>query len=124
MKKFSKYHIFKNGKEKSLIRSARILQALSHPGIIDFVHYIIGEEDEIFLVYEACKKGSLEEVKSQLYKAKDMVLIKEIMHQLCQALKYLKSVAVAHRDIKPSNLTFNSDGFLKVVDFDEAVCFK
>ena len=45
------------------------------------------------------------------------------MHQLGVALKYLKSVAVAHRDIKPSNITFNSQACLKIVDFDEAVCF-
>ena len=51
MKKFSKYHIFKNGKENSLIRSARILQVLSHKGIIDFIHYVIGKEDELFLIY-------------------------------------------------------------------------
>ena len=60
MKKYSKYHIFKNGKEIGLIRSARILQALSNPGIISLTYYVIGNEDEIFLLYEACKKGSLE----------------------------------------------------------------
>jgi serine/threonine protein kinase len=46
------------------------------------------------------------------------------MYQLAEGLKYLKSVSVAHRDIKPSNLSFNSDGELKIIDFDEAICFK
>lgn len=45
------------------------------------------------------------------------------MYQLAQALIYLKSVSVAHRDIKPSNISFNSNGELKVIDFDEAVCY-
>jgi serine/threonine protein kinase len=60
MKKYSKYHILKNGKEKSLIRSSRILQVLEHKNIIRFLYYAIDDEkDEIFLVFEACKKGSL-----------------------------------------------------------------
>lgn len=46
MKKYSKYHILKNGKEKSLIRSSRILQALEHKGIIRFIYYAIGDEDD------------------------------------------------------------------------------
>lgn len=83
MKKYSKYHILKNGKEKCLIRSSRILQALEHKGIIRFIYYVIGDkDDEIFLIFEACKKGSLEEFKMNIFKMKEMTLIKEIMFQL------------------------------------------
>lgn len=46
------------------------------------------------------------------------------MYQLAEGLEYLKSVAVAHRDLKPSNISFNSNGDLKIIDFDEAICFK
>jgi serine/threonine protein kinase len=46
------------------------------------------------------------------------------MYQLTEALLYLKSVAVAHRDVKPSNISFSSEGELKLIDFDEAICFK
>jgi hypothetical protein len=45
MKKYSKDHLAKNGKEQSLIRSVRILKSLSNPAIIDFVYYVIGKED-------------------------------------------------------------------------------
>lgn len=52
MKKYSKYHILKNGKEKSLIRSSTILQALDNNQIIKFLYYAIGvEDDEIFLIF-------------------------------------------------------------------------
>ena len=50
--------------------------------------------------------------------------LKLILFDLAQALTYLKSVNVAHRDIKPSNITFDSEGVLKLIDFDEAVCFE
>lgn len=46
------------------------------------------------------------------------------MYQLAEGLQYLKSVAVAHRDMKPSNISFTSEGMLKIIDFDEAICFK
>ena len=45
MKKYSKYHLAKNGKELSLIRSVRILKNLSNSGIIDFIHFVYGKED-------------------------------------------------------------------------------
>lgn len=122
MKKYSKYQISKLGKEKSLIRSTRILLALSHQNIIKFKHYVIGEDDDIFLLYEACTKGSLEEIKAKITET-SIDFIREITYQLAQALFYLKSVAVAHRDIKPSNISINSQGELKVIDFDEAVCY-
>lgn len=52
MKKYSKYHILKNGKEKGLIRSSKILQALEHKHIIKFLYYAINDEDdEIFLIF-------------------------------------------------------------------------
>ena len=53
-----------------------------------------------------------------------------MIFELIEGLKYLKSVSVAHRDIKvylfiwkPSNIAFTSDGELRIIDFDEAVCF-
>ena len=30
---------------------------------------------------------------------------------------------MVHRDLKPSNITFDGKGQLKLIDFDEAVCF-
>lgn len=52
-----------------------------------------------------------------------MRLMKFILFELAVALSYLKTSNVAHRDLKPSNITFDSLGFLKIIDFDEAVCF-
>lgn len=98
--------------------------------ILKFVKYIITKEDSIYLFFEACKKGSLEKMKGFLMKLKEKTLIDFIIFQLVEGLKYLKSASVAHRDIKvllliskPSNIAFTSQGELRIIDFDEAVCF-
>lgn len=72
MKKYSYYYLKKNGKDVSLQRSVRILQNLNHKctftitkkGILKFITYIITNDDSIYLMFEPCKKGSLESVKN------------------------------------------------------------
>jgi cell division cycle 2-like len=109
-----------------LVRSIFILQALKHPSIIHFVNYIISPDDStIYLLFEPCKKGSLERLEHVLDKRPQVrtKIIKYILYELAVALGYLKASNVAHRDLKPSNITFDSRGQLKLIDFDEAVCF-
>lgn len=109
-----------------LVRSIFILQALQHRAIIQFVNYIISPDDStIYILFEACKKGSLDKIKRVLEKRPQVrtKIIKYILHELALALSYLKASNVAHRDLKPSNITFNNEGQLKIIDFDEAVVF-
>ena len=44
--------------------------------------------------------------------------------QMCNGLKILHSAGIVHRDIKPSNLIRQSDGRIKLIDFDAARIFK
>ncbi len=107
------------------VRSMFILQSLQHRSIIKFVNYIISPDDSIiYLLFEACKKGSLDKLKQILLERKQYRIIKYVLYQLAEALIYMKSNDVAHRDIKPSNITFNNCGQLKVIDFDQAVWFQ
>lgn len=66
MKKYSYYHLKKNGKDLSLQRSVKILKSLNHKSIyhenidiLKIVKYIITKDDSIYLFFEACKKGNL-----------------------------------------------------------------
>jgi serine/threonine protein kinase len=124
LKRYNRNHIEKRGKYRMLVRSIFILQSLKHQSIIKFVNYIISPDDStIYLLFEPCKKGSLDKLKGVLSKRKEPKIIKLILYELALALCYLKASNVAHRDLKPSNITFNSKGELKIIDFDEAVCF-
>lgn len=53
------------------VRSMFILQSLQHRSIIKFVNYIISPDDSIiYLLFEACKKGSLDKLKQILLERK------------------------------------------------------
>jgi serine/threonine protein kinase len=77
------------------------------------------------MIFDACKKGSLSDIKKDLTPNNLNNLIRFILYQLAEGLSYLKAMKVAHRDLKvyfiyiqPSNITFNSEGQLKIIDFD------
>lgn len=126
LKRYNRHHIEKRGKYRMLVRSIFILQSLHHRGIIQFVNYILSPDDSnIYLLFEPCKRGSLDRLQRVLPRrpALRAALTKFILYELAQVLAYLKARNVAHRDLKPSNITFNSQGQLKLIDFDEAVCF-
>lgn len=44
-------------------------------------------------------------------------VIKDVMWQLFEALRYCHSLGIIHRDIKPSNMLITQDGTLKLIDF-------
>jgi serine/threonine protein kinase len=114
----------KRGKFRMLVRSLCILQALQHRAIIQFVNYILSPDDSIYILFEACKRGSLDDLKQVLpHRPHRLHIIKYILYQLAEALTYLGEKSVVHRDLKPSNITFDGKGQLKLIDFDEAVCF-
>ena len=109
-----------------LVRSIFILQALQHRAVIQFVNYILSPHDStIYLLFEPCKRGSLDRIRKVIDKRPEVrrKVIKYILYELAEVLAYLKGRNVAHRDLKPSNITFDNKGQLKLIDFDEAVCF-
>lgn len=44
----------------------------------------------------------------------------KILLQLCDGLNFLHELGIIHRDIKPSNLILQTDGQVKLIDFDAA----
>lgn len=56
------------------------------------------------MIFDACKKGSLSDIKKDLIAKKMWKVIKYILYQLAEALSYLKSMKVAHRDLKVHSL--------------------
>jgi serine/threonine protein kinase len=84
------------------VRSIYILQRLRHPNLIRCLNYIISPDQDgtIYLLFDACKKGSLADLKTDLTTRKLYTIIRLILLQLADALSYLKAMKVAHRDIK------------------------
>ena len=82
--------------------------------IVKFVE-IIKTNSYIYLVYEYCEEGTLEDFlrnKGALPEKEAML----IFRQLTNAMKSLHDSHVLHRDIKPNNIFFKA-GHLKLADF-------
>lgn len=82
--------------------------------IIKFVE-MIKTSNNIYLVYEYCEGGTLdEEIRKygKLTEKKALLYFKQLMN----AFKALANNKIYHRDIKPDNILIKS-GHLKIADF-------
>lgn len=94
-----------------LLREARLLARLEHPGIVRL--YDAGEEDGApWLVTEALTGGSLADLGVQPARVA-LVLAARVAH----ALAHAHAAGVVHRDLKPSNVMLDAQRYPKVVDF-------
>eukprot|EP01060_Flectonema_neradi_P031616 TRINITY_DN4845_c0_g1_i1.p1 TRINITY_DN4845_c0_g1~~TRINITY_DN4845_c0_g1_i1.p1 ORF type:complete len:591 (+),score=91.02 TRINITY_DN4845_c0_g1_i1:119-1774(+) len=93
-----------------------------HPCIVDTLDiFHVPQKFELWIVQEFMSKGSLDKVVGTLHcKRLDEMITASIVHQLLQALDFLKSQKYLHRDIKPANVLVNERGCVKLADFGAA----
>ncbi|MCL2819708.1 MAG: serine/threonine protein kinase [Oscillospiraceae bacterium] len=99
----------------------RILQGVLHPNIP--IIYEVVTEDLLTIVLEEYINGITlsDELQDKVYSDK---ATRVIIRDLCSALAALHSMGIIHRDVKPENVMINSDGIVKLIDFDTARMFK
>lgn len=126
-KELEKRRFMKNGMlDKKIDNEMKIMQALRHPNIVEFVEYY-DQGDYLYIIMEYVRQGDL---LGYLNKA----LMKEAMaktmaQQILHALNYLHNQNITHRDIKPDNILIadfepftvklSDFGLSKVVKHDE-----
>ncbi|MCB9703079.1 MAG: serine/threonine protein kinase [Myxococcales bacterium] len=81
-------------------REFKILDALSHPGLVEVRDFDRDEEGRLFMVMERLEGRSLDKIEGPL--APERVVV--IGLQLCDVLAALHETGVIHRDLKPSNV--------------------
>jgi len=102
-----------------LLREARILSQLDHPGICRVFDYV-SDGDNDYLVLELIEGRSLRDaMKQPLDRAARM----RIAEQVVQALAVAHAAGIVHRDLKPENVMLLPDGSAKVLDFGLARSF-
>ena len=101
--------------KKTMKRELKMLQRLSHPNIVQFQD-AFKRKGNLFLVFEFVEKNLLELIEEHP-KGLDPNLIKNIIYQLCKAIKYLHEHKIIHRDIKPENLLITQNKETKLCDF-------
>ena len=121
-KETGKYVAIKKFKEigddlikKTMKRELKMLQRLSHPNIVQFQD-AFKRKGNLFLVFEFVEKNLLELIEEHP-KGLEPNLIRNIIYQLCKAIKYLHEQKIIHRDIKPENLLITQNKETKLCDF-------
>ena len=101
--------------KKTMKRELKMLQRLHHPNIVQFQD-AFKRKGNLFLVFEFVEKNLLELIEEHP-KGLEPNLIRNIIFQLCKAIKYLHDQKIIHRDIKPENLLITENNETKLCDF-------
>ncbi|KNC46086.1 CAMK/RAD53 protein kinase [Thecamonas trahens ATCC 50062] len=113
-----KFRLNKHLRQESLMDEVKVLQAISHKGIVRIIDSFKTER-YLYLVLELVTGGELFDriiERGRLTEASSASL----MVQLTDAVAYLHSVGIVHRDLKPENILFEStddDASIKLTDF-------
>jgi hypothetical protein len=98
-------------------REAKVLRALSHPGIPRLLDSFESEPGTFNLVLERAPGASLRAIATK-YRFGDDDL-RDVLRRVADILAYLhgRRPPVIHRDLKPANLVRAADGSVRLVDF-------
>ncbi len=99
-------------------QEAKLLRGLSNPGIVQLVDYFI-EDHRAYLVLEHVTGGNLRQLLLSEGPFNEERL-RDLLAQMCEILSYLHSQGVVHRDFTPDNLLLDTDGKIKLIDFNVA----
>ena len=99
-------------------QEARLLKELDNPGIVRLIDYFV-EDHRAYLMLEHVKGCNLRELVLRDGPL-DQERVRDLALQMCAVLKFLHENSVVHRDFTPDNLILNSDGKLKLIDFNVA----
>lgn len=98
------------------------LRDMANP-ILAKILYCAQDESDTVIVEEYVAGETLSEILRG-GKFFDETAAQDFLLQMCDGLKILHAAGIVHRDIKPSNLIRQSDGRIKLIDFDAARIFK
>lgn len=98
-----------------------VIKGISHPNLPKI--YSVETDGTKCVVFEEYISGTTvaDILGSGLYTEDG---VRSIIKSVCSALDTLHSMNVIHRDIKPENIMIDSDGNVKLIDFDAARIFK
>lgn len=106
--------------EKKLEERATLLMRLGHPQIVRMLEFFL-ESGRGYVALEYVSGTTLKELVAKEGAQPEHFVVK-IAIQICDILSYLHGLTpqVVHRDLSPDNIMLQSDGTIKVVDFDIA----
>ena len=105
---------------RRILREIQMLRCLNHPNIVKIIDIMhpkdIEHYNELYIVLEYFPSDLLKFINSK--ETLTSTIIKKIMYNILQGVKYLHTAYVVHRDLKPSNILIDPDCTVKLCDFD------
>ena len=108
----------------SVLRESAVLRVLRHPGIVELIDIVQGE-NKIMFVLELCNGGTLCDfvngfrIRGSL-RPLPWDQLRLFTRQLVEAVAYMHGCRIAHRDIKPDNIVLHGSYTVKLCDFGMA----
>lgn len=115
-----KKYLAKIGDLSDISREVNILRNLSHNNILKWRRYFT-EDDKTYMLYDYC--GNIITLDQYLIQRKTLSEneVKNIIIQLINLLKYLKSQNIIHNCLSLNNIIMTKGGEIKVMEFDKAI---
>ncbi len=110
--------VFHWGLDK-FIQEAKMLAALSHPGIVRVLRYF-EENQTAYMVLDFVEGKSMSRWLEGLGRNPTEAELDRITQELCDALAVVHDKGIVHRDIAPDNIIIRSDGSPVLLDFGAA----
>ena len=100
-----------------MIREARIISQLEHPGIVPVHDVGTLDDSRVYYVMKLVRGQRLDEYVAQQSSLNDRL---RKFHLTCEAVAFAHAHSVIHRDLKPQNIMIGSFGEVLVLDWGVA----
>ena len=106
MKVIPKNNMMNGFSDEDIIHEINILKTLEHPNIIKLYEFFIFKKN-YYLISEFCTEGDLSEKLGKLKKFPEFI-VKILMFQIFNTVKYLNEKNIIHGDLKLENILIDS----------------
>ena len=118
IKMMTKRDIFEQKLINQINKEIGIMYNINHPYSVKLYNHF-EDNEKLYLIMELASNGNLynfiQNNKNQKKKTKEM--IKKIIIQVIEIIKYLHSLDIIYRDIKPENILLDKDYNVKLCDY-------
>jgi serine/threonine protein kinase len=124
IKILNKRDIFEQKLINQINKEISIMYNVNHPYSVKLVNHF-EDNEKLYLIMELATNGNLYNLIQNNKKEKNtnLELIKKIIIQTIEIIKYLHSLNIIYRDIKPENLLLDKDFNIKLCDYGWATYF-
>ena len=124
IKILNKNDIFEQKLINQINKEISIMYNVNHPYSVKLVNHF-EDNEKLYLIMELATNGNLYNLiqNNKKEKVKNIDLIKKLIIQTIEIIKYLHSLNIIYRDIKPENLLLDKEYNIKLCDYGWATYF-